>query len=350
LKLISFVAGAVVLLAAARDRRLDIADWRDWLVCIHLCVLCLSAPLLASPAGYTVVQTSFQGILVHPQSFGVFLIAVTTYLSVGLITAELRGFPVVLGAGLGWPMIVLTNARTCIVAFACALLVLGAVGILRRGALAPRLSHQRRVLWSTAALIVATLVFGANTTEAGNRVFGFLAKSNARLHGAGLAELSTRGFQASRGRLISECLDAFHDAPLTGVGFGLACVPEKQQVARDGAFGVPVSAAIEQGFLPTAILGQAGLPGAILLSLMIAAVFGPAIARCTAPVIALAVTAFAVNIGEMIFFAMGGLGLQMWTILALSHESAIRIGNVPRSRTPRVLAQHVEPAPIRPHP
>jgi hypothetical protein len=44
-----------------------------------------------------------------------------------------------------------------------------------------------------------------------------------------------------------------------------------------------------------------------------------------APVFAMFATALLVNFGELIFFATGDLGLQMWLILALCHEYAVRV-------------------------
>jgi hypothetical protein len=115
---------------------------------------------------------------------------------------------------------------------------------------------------------------------------------------------------------------------LTGVGFGLAATGVDQSVAEDRIIGLPVSAPTEQGILPLAVLAQTGILGAVLLVVFLYVIVKPVMVRCEPPIVALFLTLLFVNFGELIFFALGSGGMQMWLLVAVCYESAMASAGV----------------------
>jgi hypothetical protein len=128
-------------------------------------------------------------------------------------------------------------------------------------------------------------------------------------------------FSAARGELMGRRMETFHQHPWLGGGFGLASYGVDQDVLKSDTLGIPVSAAVEDGFLITAVLGQTGLLGLLSTALLVGCIGRRVLRRGSAPVIILFFTALLVNLGEMIFFSIGGMGSQMWMIVAFCYGS-----------------------------
>ena len=131
-------------------------------------------------------------------------------------------------------------------------------------------------------------------------------------------------FQGSRGEQVLALMDSIAEHPLAGIGFGLAPEGAAQVVQRDLVWGLPVSAPTEQGFLPLGVLTQIGIIGAVVLGFFLLKLAAPVVRSAPAPVLVMFSTALLLNLGEMMFFATGDLGLQMWLIFGLCHEYAAR--------------------------
>ena len=116
----------------------------------------------------------------------------------------------------------------------------------------------------------------------------------------------------------------FRKYPFTGVGFGMSSDTGVKNVVKDPYSGLPISAPVELGFFPTATLSQIGLIGSLLLLVFLVILFGPILKNTSIPVIALFWCAFLVNIGEMIFYSTGGIGLQMWLIFGFCYAESQR--------------------------
>jgi hypothetical protein len=137
-------------------------------------------------------------------------------------------------------------------------------------------------------------------------------------------------FYASRGGGLLQQWANFRSSPLVGHGFG---------VYPDGVFpsgivefhGIPISAPIEKGFLPTAILEECGIMGGAALVLLIGwfarSVWRGSDMRWRAMFVA----ALGVNVGECVFLAPGGIGMIHWLLIALSLQ-AYRVDQVAEAR------------------
>ena len=80
--------------------------------------------------------------------------------------------------------------------------------------------------------------------------------------------------------------------------------------------GIPLSAPVEQGFLPLATIAQIGIVGSLFVFTFLLSVFRLARGD-SGETSALFAAVLGVNLGEMIFYSVGGLGILMWALLSL---------------------------------
>jgi hypothetical protein len=275
-------------------------------------VLILSALVLPLNAGWAITNgASFNGIFLHPQALGIFLAmmgAVSFF--VALKAPSLQRVLIVCGLA-EWSMIYLTRARTGAIA-----IVLGGivyvVEVLARGGKGGRIRFVSiPVITLTATgLLLATLLFPGIR----NGLESFVQKGDQQLSSTAKdrAEALRTG---SRGRQIFDVLEVIKEHPLFGYGFG---VDPGSDIGMyyNGAqlWGIPLSAPIEQGFLPIATLAQIGIVGSLFVLSFLISIYG--FTRLgSAEQAGLFATVIGVNLGEMIFYSFGGLGLIMWMVL-----------------------------------
>jgi hypothetical protein len=74
-----------------------------------------------------------------------------------------------------------------------------------------------------------------------------------------------------------------------------------------------------------------GILGLLSAGVIVVCVGARVLMRGSIPVIVLLFTALFINCGEMVFFSVGGLGSQMWMIIALCFGS-VKLTDSPMSR------------------
>lgn len=116
-------------------------------------------------------------------------------------------------------------------------------------------------------------------------------------------------FTSSRQSLVEMCLNDFYKSPVLGMGFQVA---EYTAYQMQGRKGLVVSSPIEKGFLPTMILGEGGVIGAIIFSLFLIRFYFVCSKKKLYITIALMGVLLATNIGEANFFSPGGPGGIEW--------------------------------------
>jgi len=338
-KLISFAAGAIVaLLGVAGDTRPP-RYWLNWFFTVHCVVVLLSVPLLFFTSGYVASVHSFLGILNHPEAFGVYLAIWGSYLIAYLLTSRRVNLFLLLVASLTTYFIIASNCRTAILAMAMSAIV-SVLAVFFH----PRPGRDYLSPWTVrrfcaiGLLAIGLLAYDASRVSA--TVFNFVNKGY-KGGGDDPIALLAGSFQSSRGGIVRTLVGSITEHPLAGVGFGLAPSGVVQEVEHDPILGLPVSASTEQGFLPLSVLTQIGIIGAIVLAAFLFELAAPLVKFAPIPVLAMFSTALLVNMGEMIFFAIGGLGLQMWLILGLCHEHAACEGRRVEDRAPHALGPSV---------
>ncbi len=269
-----------------------------------ICIAVVSIPLTLLAVGYYRNDRGFQGILHHPQAFGIVMALLGAW-AIPSSLADRRPRWSFLASALALAMVVLSGARTG--GFALAIGISVMLIVRSRGrllALVQYVVRGRVVLLAVALGSVLTLTGG---------VLQYLEKrADVTVDRSTAVELVAR----SRGVLILPMIRNILGDPIVGIGFG---VPSSlENVARaDGLLGIPTSAAVEKGVMPLAVLEEVGVFGLCLVGIWLWIGFRRSV-RNGPSAVAVIVTALAVNLGESILFAPGGTGLLFMVAMGWS--------------------------------
>ena len=304
LKLGTFAAGVTVALLGVRDRRYPAQYWLSWFATVGVVVLVLSAPLDLLPAGRYLNGTGFQGIFIHPQSYAVYCIPLTMFLTVTVFAESRKNWFLLAVVPWAWYSIFASGCRT-------ALLAAGLSSIATAASMVafPRVKRGSRrqgpmLLKICLAGLLASVVLATSTSTLSSAFADFIGKGERN----GVVGSSRVG-------QVQALVASIEANFLTGVGFGLAAAGVEQETQVDELTGLPIGTNTEQGFLPLAVLAQVGIIGAVPLTLFLCVLGIPVVKQGEAAVVAMFFTALFVNFGEMIFFSTGGLGLHMWLLI-----------------------------------
>lgn len=278
---------------------------------LGIAVLVTSLPLMAVPRiGHFRNGASFQGILYHPQGLGIFLVmtGAATFATASKISRLGR---ILFFMGMAqWSLIWFTKCRTALVAIALCLIVYFVETLTRKGStLGIKYIFSPSIIMVFMALIIV-ISLSLSTREAFD---SYLRKGKSQSFDPENPELSLR--ESSRGKQVFDTLGLAEEHPVFGAGFG---VDEDSGLSLEesggGLFGIPLSAPIEQGFLPVASVAQLGLIGSICVLVFLLVVYICA-RYASGEISALFVATLGINSGEMVFYSFGGLGCLMWIIL-----------------------------------
>lgn len=273
-----------------------------------------SLPLLASPLGYLRNGTGFQGVLNHPQAFGLTMAMLgawaasqmfgqkkTSWLMVGLVAACLV-------------FVVLSETRTAGIALflGVGIALVTAPSLSRRSVrvVLPGLYNKRVHLILVLGLLIA-LFAGPQLVQ--NTISEYMDK---RVQSASLAD----SYKLSRGFLMERMLVNIKKEPFWGTGFGIASNPGSMEIQRDPIIGLPVGAAIEKGVMPLAVLEEVGSIGFVAVAIWIWMLLRRS-ARGGVTPLAVSITALLINMGESTLFSPGGFGLLLLILLAWTSAS-----------------------------
>jgi hypothetical protein len=307
MKIVTFaVAVTTVIVAFSRVRSSALPGLERWFWTLAVVMVALSALTLLYPhAAFFRNGRGLQGVLNHPQALGTVLAPLVAWLLAGVLLNRSRIKPIYMVSVSGFCAVMfLTQARTAAVASALAVVVAAIKWVLTN-------RKPGHAGWGRVALVmvlgcVAVVGVDVATGKVSTAIEKFVFKRGE--HDVGDAFLASRG-----GGMIAQW-QHFLDKPVTGNGFG---------VYADGKFpsgvvefmGIPISAPVEKGFVPTAVLEETGLFGGLLFVTMLF-VLGRIIWR-TQDYRGLAMFAacLAVNLGEAVILAPGGVGLLIWLFI-----------------------------------
>lgn len=273
-------------------------------------VAVLSAATLAVPSvAFALVDTSLQGIMNHPQSLGTFLAPFAAWILIEVLVRPGRpSLAESMFLLLIWSLMLMTLARTAAIAAGLGVVVALTIRLLS----GRRLEHfagKWRVIALACFGVCAAIVGFTAVEPLRNAATSFIFKREA--------ERLDEAFYVSRGHGIQTQWNNFLAQPITGNGFG---------VYADGSFpdglveigGIPVSAPVEKGFIPTAVLEETGLVGASLFWLIIVRLGRSTLRSHDLRWFAVFLAAVLVNVGEAVLLSPGGIGLHVWIVMGLS--------------------------------
>lgn len=309
-KLLSFLIGAtsviVIALAmpAVKARLLG-----AWLPSVVLAVALVSVLTFPFPAvSYRTAPNLFQGVMNHSQALAAVLAPLLALLSSRWLFHR-KSFRKAEAAALlvTAALVIATNARTAVIAVA-----LGIGSTMLLGLFRDRRNRSQSVGALAVATIVGALAIAVIMTNGAVRSavvdFAFKGSHESTVEDA---------FMASRGVGIEGQWQNFLESPLIGNGFGV--YPEGWTISKPvTVFGLPISAPVEKGFLPTAVLEEVGIVGAMVFLALLVALVRRVLSTGNLVWTAVLMTCLFVNIGEAVFFSIGGLGLYLWLWIGLA--------------------------------
>lgn len=180
-----------------------------------------------------------------------------------------------------------------------------------------------RYIFSPAVVLAVTGLILVVTVSSGMRegFASYLSKGKGQTFDPENPELSLR--ESSRGKQIFDTWGLAVEHPVFGAGFG---VDEDSGLRAEESesvfFGIPLSAPIEQGFLPIASVAQIGIVGSLFVLAFLLMSFTLA-RQASGETSALFVAVLGTNFGEMVFYSFNGCGCLMWIVLILLSFSCV---------------------------
>ena len=335
-------ATTAVLIAFNHLKPHELMRLQSWFLTVGITVILLSALTLLKPGFGAGLNGGLQGVLNQPQALGVFIAPFAAWSIAGVLLMRRRASWLEIGVALGTVvLILLTRARTAGFAtfFGVAVVTLART-VSRRAATQATLGRPMIVVTLVGMVLIGVaLSTGKLTQIATEYAFKGTEKDT---HDIGDA------FYESRGGGVQTEWSNFLRQPLIGNGFG---------VYPDGRFpsgvvmfqGIPISAPVEKGFLPTAVLEEDGLLGAILLSLVIVWLGRYAWRNSDLRWRAMFVACLGINVGECVLVSPGGIGMFDWLLVGLaisSYRATLAPARVRRVATGSEPPAQVEPVPF----
>jgi O-antigen ligase len=321
MKLFIFTYGSAALLvgyAALSDEEAE--KLPIWFFSLFTAIVLLSLLTFAFPAiAYARNAAGFQGIMSHPQTFGPMLAPVASWLCAGIFFS--KGDKLVRSLLFALTLIMLmvrSEARTGIVAVVLSVGTTFLVVFIQ----SKHFKSFRMGRFLTLAILAVALmgIVLISSTTIRDKLTGFVFKHHAK---------NMEQAVSSRSGGIASQWNFFKEKPLIGHGFGVYPSGEfPSEVVK--VMGIPISAPVEKGFLPTAILEETGLTGALALLYFIASM-GLRVSRNGDPRwLAVFFACIFINMGEMVFFSLGGIGLYFWLWLGLSTRIGLKSSLKPK--------------------
>jgi hypothetical protein len=331
-KVITFgLATTTLLVAVNRLAPQRLRSLQTWFLTLGVTIIALSALTLAKPGLGIGPNGGLQGLLAQPQAMGIFLAPFAAWSLTGLLLMRKRT---------SWLEAVFALGCMVLIFLTRVLIALGVVLLLRmfshRAGSQANLGRPMAIA-AVLALVLIAAPFASDKVSGLMRAFAF---KGTEKHNRDLGE----AFYDSRGGGLLGQWYNFQTSPIIGHGFGV--YPDGHFPAGVVEFyGIPISAPIEKGFLPTAILEECGIVGGVSLITLILWL-GRYAWRCSdLRWRAMFVAALGVNVGECVFLAPGGLGMIHWICLALAVSAyrAERVAPAVRRGAPEPQATIPEP-------
>lgn len=294
-------------------------------------ILVASLAVMPLPEARLRNGVGLQGVLNHPQMFGVFCALAGAYLF-GTAIASARPSWLALGlVALALQGVLESGARTG--GFALLLAFAGVIGLaVIRPAAFFRLTVPGLFSGRFAVLAAVTLVGAVVNSDAVQQTTDQFVRKNSR------ADQATAAYDASRGFVIQEMLDNIERRPAQGIGLGVQSSAHLIDIEIDETTGLPLSAPVEKGVMWIALFEELGLlVGAILFGWILWAIARSI--HAGAAVATASIAFFFTNFAEATFFSPGGTGMLGLIIFYLGLARGNKKPQLPNAADPPTLPQ-----------
>lgn len=308
LKLVSFYVGVTAIVVSFLRTRHYAAYWQRWFTTFFFLIIGASILVFFSGGGYERNGVGFQGIFGHPQLLGPVMATIAAWLWGQFLFEGARSREMLIAAFFALVMIYASQARTAALALVAGFVLTYILLILKGRVNALKLDRRAKNLLYLFTPVLLILIV-AQTDQVRSLVTSFAQK---RTENAEVSDL----IQESRGALINQSLENYRSYPFTGIGLGVPSDYRYNDMRNvETVMGIPVGASVEKGFLPSAILEEMGLLGAFFTVFIILSAIAIVSRRASFPIVWLLFGVIFINIGEAVFYSIGGLGLYVWLMI-----------------------------------
>lgn len=305
-----FVVVASLLLGCSSMTPEKLKETLNLLFNIALFVLILSIPFyFIHSIGFHRNGSGFQGILNHPQSFGIFWVPFVCWFVyetffVGKQKPVKRNFLLVI---LMIVAMALSKSRTALLATSLSILVtFPFLFVINKNS--KKVEKSKAIITAIFSFWIVVTIFAATETP--------MRYVNNLIHKGKSERSVTESFHHSRGRLIETQISNFKKEPWVGNGFGVYASGQFPSGVKY-FMGLPISASVEKGIIFTSILEETGIIGTTFFIIFIVSILYPIIVYAKIPFLSMIIACIAVNFGEAILFSVNGNGIWYWLLIGI---------------------------------
>lgn len=271
-------------------------------------IMIASIPLAGNATGYLRNGSGFQGVLNHPQAFGPTMALLAAWAGSVVLILKRPHWALTICFWASSVLVIMSEARTAGLAVLLGVLLAVFVApVLTKRSIISMLPGLRNYRIHLMVVFGLVLVLASGTAFTG-RIEQYLVK---RSDASSLVD----AYEASRGKLIDRMVGNIIDHPWAGIGFGIGSFPENMEIERDSIFGLPVSAAVEKGVLPIAVVEEVGLLGFLGVLLWLSMLIMRAARGSGFAALSVLLVVLLLNFGEAVLFSPGGLGMLSLIII-----------------------------------
>lgn len=267
---------------------------------------------------------NFQGILNHPQAFGITLALFTIPFLGPFFLKKKLSFEILIFLFLSIFLITLSKTRTAFFA----IIIIAIIGIpmaslfFKKNILPKVKSNKNRRYLSFILILVSLIVidkFTVNTVDNFINKRQNLAKTEKNILEGNLREGTgfVNNYINSRGVLIDPALENVAKYPFSGIGFGIGSDPKNMDIFYDPFFGLPMGAPTEKGVIFVMFLEELGFFGFLIFLLWTFYLIVCSIKKNITSFMVI-LTIYILNMGEALLFSPGGPGLIFIIYLTLA--------------------------------
>lgn len=290
----------------------------DILIDLLKIILILSVPFVfINSIGYARNESGFQGILNHPQAFGITMAIFSILLFSKILESKYINYYDLFFLVVAFIFILMSQARTAALAVAISILLGLFLNILlsKNKIIFSGLLKNTRIyplLMLLSAIFCITVLFNVD------KLNSFLFKGS---DAEGLQEAAVN----SRGFLVERMFNNIENNPLVGIGFGIPSEYFYTKIELDPFFGIPISVLSEKGILFIAIFEELGLLlGAVVLVWFLYLIFVSAKYYFHGLLLILCI--LLTNLGEYMFFSVGGMGMLLLVFFTYALQKNTKLG------------------------
>ena len=312
LKFASFAMGFIAVVLAFRMSKKEHPQLAAWFFDLAVVVVAWNVALLFNDSAYRTYDALYMGVFSQPQITGAVVALIMVWVAGNAAVRNYSGWQswlVIAGCA---AVLYESGSRT---AAYSAILGLGVVIVLAYFAN----SHWRAETYAAlrkvglGTLVVFTcLTIGIVMRGGLDGIRDFVVKRETAL---GAPIETTRNFKRTEQML------AFKENPFIGNGFGVPSTSAAYYYPQRRDEGFSLSAPVEKNFMPTAVLEEVGILGAVVFMFFLFGLVWPIFQWGSFASGWLAFAVLFSNMGEVSFFSFGGIGLFVWVMFGLARSN-----------------------------